>query len=405
MQLSAYRPVLAVPAVRQALLLGLIRIPMFAGGVILTLHVVGALNRSYGAAGLVTTAATVAVAVSAPWRGRLLDHRGLRRVVVPSLAAQALCWSLAPWVDYWWLLALAATAGLFVVPTFSIIRQVIITAVPQDQRRTALSIDSVAIELSFMAGPALGVWAATTWDTSWSILAFEWLSILAGVLLAVLNPVLRRPEDEAQGSAVAVSRAEWFRLPLLAVLAAAAATTLVLSGSDISIIATLRDMGTQQHLGWVLALWGLGSIVGGLVYGAWHRPVSVFRLLGGLAVVTAPVALATSLPLLVVLLVISGLFCAPAITATVDHLSRIVPDRARGEAMGWHASSMTAGSALGAPAAGVAIDVGGWPAGFATVSALGLLVAILGAFVASGRARRRSDPTSGLTTSAAGARR
>lgn len=130
----------------------------------------------------------------------------------------------------------------------------------------------------------------------------------------------------------------------------------------------------------------------------------MFRLLRGLAVVTAPVALATSLPLLVILLVISGLFCAPAITATVDHLSRIVPDRARGEAMGWHASSMTAGSALGAPAAGVAIDVGGWPAGFATVSALGLLVAILGAFVASGRARRRSDPTSGLTTSAAGAR-
>jgi len=47
---------------------------MFAGGVILTLHVADRLHRSYGAAGLVTTAATVAIAVSGPWRGGLLDR-------------------------------------------------------------------------------------------------------------------------------------------------------------------------------------------------------------------------------------------------------------------------------------------------------------------------------------------
>ena len=42
MQFSAYRPVLALPAARAALLLGFfIRVPLFAAGVILTLHVVG----------------------------------------------------------------------------------------------------------------------------------------------------------------------------------------------------------------------------------------------------------------------------------------------------------------------------------------------------------------------------
>ena len=55
MPLDPYRRVLSVPALRQALVLGiLVRIPIFAGGVLLTLHVVQTLHRDYGAAGLVT---------------------------------------------------------------------------------------------------------------------------------------------------------------------------------------------------------------------------------------------------------------------------------------------------------------------------------------------------------------
>lgn len=381
MQLSVYRPVLAIPAARAALLLGFfIRVPLFAGGVILTLHVVGALHRSYGAAGLLTAAATLALAISSPWRGRLLDRRGLRRVVVPSLVVQAVCWSIAPWVGYWPLMVLAALAGLFAVPTFSILRQVLLAAVPEDLRRTGLSLDSVGTELSFMAGPALGVWAATMWDTAWAILVFEWLSIIAGVVLAVLNPAMKTAAAEAaeRGAGPPPARSTWFGLPVVAVLAAAAATTVVLAGSDVAIVATLRDMGAQPHIGWVLAVWGAGSIVGGLVYGAWHESVPVFWLLAGLAIVTAPVALAANLPMAVVLLFVSGLFCAPTITATVDSLTRLVPERARGEAIGWHGSSMTAGMALGAPVAGFAIDAAGWQAGFLAVSALGLVVAVVG---------------------------
>lgn len=391
MQITSYRSVLAVPAARQALLLGFfIRVPMFAGGVILTLHVVDRLHRSYGAAGLVTTAATVAIAVSGPWRGGLLDRRGLRRVVLPSLVVQALCWSVAPFLGYLPLIVLAALAGLFVVPTFSIIRQVLINAVPEHQRRTALSLDSVATEMSFMAGPALGVWAALVWNTAWAILLFEWLSIVAGAVLWVVNPPLRSPSSSAgEASQTALPRREWFSLTLLAVLAAAAATTVVLSGSDVSIIAALRSMGAQPHIGWVLAVWGLGSVVGGLIYGAWHSSVSVFWLLGGLAAATAPVALATGLPWLVALLVVSGVFCAPTITATVDHLSRVVPERARGQAMGWHGSSMTAGVALGAPLAGFAMDRAGWQWGFLSVAGGGLLVAGVGASATSLRRRRR----------------
>ena len=378
----------------------LVRMPIFAGGVVLTLHVVSSLHRSYGAAGLVSAAATIAIAISGPWRGRLLDRLGLRRVVVPSIVVAAVCWSIAPFVGYWWLLSLAALAGLFVIPSFSIIRQAVIAAVPESDRRTAISLDSVAVELSFMVGPAVGVWAATVWPTSWVLFTIEMVGVAAGVLLWLANPVIREAADESvlDGNGVPVAaagaaRSEWFRPQFLAICLAATATTVVLGGSDIAIVAALRAFGEQASIGWVLAVWGFGSLVGGLVYGGLHRSISAFWLLGGLSVVTAPMALAAGVPSLAVLSFVAGLLCAPTITATVDQVSRVVPLSARGEAMGWHGSFMTAGLALGAPAAGVAIDRWGWGAGFTMVAGLGLVVAATGA--AATRVRRRRFATAG----------
>jgi MFS family permease len=397
---ARYRRVLASPALRGALVLGfLVRMPIFAGGVVLTLHVVSALDRSYGAAGLVSAAATVAIAVSGPWRGRLLDRRGLRRVVLPSIVVAGVCWSIAPFVGYWWLLALAALAGLFVIPSFSIIRQAVIAAVDEDDRRTAIALDGVAVELSFMVGPAVGVWAATVWPTSWVLFAIEMLGVAAGIALWVVNPALREHRSHApvddRGEVAPLadrSRASWFRPPFVAICLGAAATTMVLGGSDIGIVAALRDFDAQSSIGWVLAVWGFGSLLGGLVYGGLQRPISAFWLLGGLAVVTAPMAFARDPLSLALLSFVAGLLCAPTITATVDQVSRVVPAAARGEAMGWHGSFMTAGMALGAPLAGFAIDQAGWWAGFALVALVGAVVALVGAAATSGRARaHRAD--------------
>ena len=76
-------------------------------------------------------------------------------------------------------------------------------------------------------------------------------------------------------------------------------------------------------------------------------------LLGGLSLATIPLALAPSVWPLAVLAFVAGLLCAPTITATVDQVSQVVPEAARGEAMGWHGSFMTAGigarSARGRP--------------------------------------------------------
>lgn len=400
MSIKPYQRVLAIRDARRVLLLGfLLRLPIFSAAVILTLHVVMHLHRSYTEAGLVAASGTVAIAISGPWRGRLLDRHGLRRVVAPSVVVSAGCWSIAPFVGYWPLLVLSVVAGLFVVPTFSVIRQGVIAAVAERDRRTALSLDGIVVELAFMAGPLIVVWLATAVSTVWVLFGIQMIGVVVGALLWWANPPLRDASLRAPAQdlpaaadigAPAVSRRSWLRPSFVLICSAAAASTIVLTGSDVSLVAAMRTFEATGSLGLILVVWGAGSLIGGVIYGAVSRSISPSLLLLGLALTTAPMALATSPWMLAALSLLAGIFCAPTITSTVDALSRAVPESARGEAMGWHGSAMTMGSAIGAPIGGVAIDRFGFGGGFVSVSLLGVLVAVLAAAAPAVRTRRRA---------------
>jgi MFS family permease len=378
MGMTAYRSILGLRDVRRVLWLSIVvRVPMWAANVVLTLHVVTHLHHSYTAAGLLVGVETVALAISAPWRGRRLDRVGLRAAVTPSLIVLTVCWSIAPFVSYWPLMVLAGVGGLFVIPSFSIVRQALMHATPDEMRKTALSIDSVVIEISFMIGPVLGVLLATTWSTSWALFSCMLTSVLGGVVLWLMNPPLGA-DREANAAGAHAGVRSWLSPAAIAVLGACLAATIVLTGTDVSIVAALRHMHHPAWIGGVLALWGLGSAIGGVIYGAMHRTVPAFALLGLLSLLTMPAVLADDPVTLAALLILAGVCCAPTITATVDALSRAVPDRVRGEAMGWHSSALTAGSAAGAPLAGIAIDRSGWQGGLWLPAAIGLVVAAVG---------------------------
>ena len=390
MGFSTYAELARNPVVRRILLLGIvIRVPLWAAGIVLTLHVVTHLDRSYTEAGLVEMVLSVALAASGPWRGRRLDRIGLRATLTPSLVVLTATWTIAPWVGYWVLLGFVALAGLFVVPTFSIVRQVLIGAVPDEQRTAVLSVDSVVVELSFMIGPVVGVLAATYLATPIALMLFQLMAVIGGLVLWVDNPPLRHAH-EGDGSGQQHRVREWLGPAVLMVLALSVAATVILTGGDLGIVAAMRSMHHTASIGWVLALWAFGSALGGIVYGALrrHPPASVLLVL--LAASTALVALAEGPVMFAALLFVSGVFCAPTITATIDDLTRSVPAAVRGEAMGWHGSALMLGSAAGAPAVGWAIDHGGWQNGFELAGFLGLGIAVVGLAV-QGFHRRRTD--------------
>jgi MFS family permease len=387
--LTPYRRVLAVPGVRSLTLLGIAaRIPHAATAVVLTVHVVTTLGRGYGAAGLLVAAWTIGMALGAPWRGRAVDRLGLRRALVPSLVVEGAVWCAAPWLPFETLVGAVVVGGAVGLPIFTVVRLALSVMVPEAQRRTAFALDSVSVEVSFMVGPALGILVATHASTTAALVGLGVSMVLAGIGLMLLNPPTRsaaRADDATAGgrapAGIPVTAA------LLAVLGATAAATVVLAGTDVSIIASLRSSGQLGWTGLVASVWAFASLLGGVVYGLISRSLPPFWLLLGLGVLTVPVGIVSGPAALSIVLLPAGFLTAPVITATAEVLTALVPESVRGEAMGWHGSALTAGTAVGAPLAGFAIDhVAPW-AGFATVGVAGTVLAVAG--LAAVAVRRR----------------
>lgn len=402
MSLAPYGRLLRLPGVLPLVLVAFVaRIPHAMTGVVLTLHVVGPLGQGYARAGLVAAAMTVGVAIGSPWRGRRVDRLGLRRALLPSVLVESAVWLVAPRLGYEALVVAAVVAGVFLVPVFSVVRQSLAVLVPAEQQRTAFALDSVATEMTFMLAPTLGVLVATQVSTTAALTVVGVATVAAGLLLMWFDPPTRSPGGTAAPAGAGL-RPRLLTPGLLVVLAAASAAALILNGTDVGIVAALQGWGHESAVGWMIALWCVGSVVGGLVYGAQRRELHPLALVAMLGAATLPAALAETQAQLAVAVVVAGLPCAAALSAINASLVRSVPEHRRGEIMGWSGTANTVGAALGAPVVGAVIDAVGPGGGFAAAGGVGLLLAVLGlAVLALARRRSAGRGTGVLRTSGA----
>lgn len=379
MTLEPYRRVLSLPGVRTFLLVGtMARIPVTATGLALTLHVIGTLDQGFFRAGLVGAACTLGVAVGSPVAGRCIDRYGARPVVLVTTVAQLCFWPLAAHLPYWGLLAGALLAGVLSLPVFSLTRQCLAVLVPAERRRTAFSLDSMLVEISYMIGPALSVAAVGAIGSRWTLTAIGIGMVAAGAAIFALNPQTHAEEEEeetAPGGTEAPGRS-WFTSSLLALLVVTSSATFLLTATELGIIAVLEADGAGQWTGLAIGLWCLWSLVGGFVYGGLPRGFPAPVLIGAMAVMTLPLGLFADWRLLTLALIPAGLLCAPSLSTTVDTMSRWVPASARGEAMGLHGTAMTLGLAVSSPAAGWVIDEAGSGWAFFLSGAIVLVVAL-----------------------------
>lgn len=435
---ALYRELLAVRAIRRLLLVGMVaRIPHSAAGVLLTLHIVLTLGEGYAAAGAAAAVMTIGIAVGAPWRGRRVDTVGLRRALIPSVVSETVIWSIVPHVSYQWLLPLVFVGGLLTLPIFSVVRQSLGVLADGDQRRTAFALDSITTEVVFMIGPAVGAIIATTGNSVIGLTIVGVSTSLAGLFLMWFNPPTRSPDAEsamageqlhaAEVAAVSAAPAHlpeaaaeiapaarrateganpvlksrmartftWFTASVGAVFAVAAGTGMVLSGTDVGIVAALELTDRQGEIGIVFFFWCAASVVGGVLYGAMHRPVSPILLLLGMAALSIPMGFAQGTWTLALLSILPGLLCAPVLSAASEKVAELVAEDRRGEAMGWYGSALTSGVALGAPLAGVFIDSIGPSGGFVAVGTAGVLVCVVGLLLQALRRRRLAAPPYG----------
>ncbi|GAA2806387.1 hypothetical protein [Saccharopolyspora taberi] len=201
--------------------------------------------------------------------------------------------------------------------------------------------------------------------------------VAGGAGIALLNPPLHAEDEADTGAAGRPPRREWLGAGMIAAPTMAFGTTTLLSGVDLAIVATLEEAGQVPCVA-VVAVLGVASVAGGLIYGALPRPLPTWLLLDLLGLVTIPAGLAHDWPWLCAAVVGTGLLAAPTLSAVADAVSRLAPAGVRGETTGLQSSEMSAGFALGSPIVGVATDVSAPAGGFAAAGLAGLAAALAG---------------------------
>lgn len=430
------------------------KLPHSVMGIVIMLHVVNTLGKSYFLAGVLVMAFTVGAFFGSPWRGKAVDRKGLRRALIPSVTVEAVVWLAAPFLPFWVFVAAAFVGGLFLTPVFSLVRQALAVLVPAEEQHTAFALDAVTNELMFMFGPMLGVLMCQVLPTRVALgivgasvvlggLSFMWFNPpttsvqwaererAAGRLVEEAEPMIAgeggvelaialgggstggvgaavgEPSDESGrsggvgdsvpgiefgGPAQEQSKSRVMTGAVLAVLGSSMAASLILSGTDVSLVAQLRHWGEQGNIGWAMMFWAFGSGVGGLMYGALGRAWSPLWMVFALSVVTIPLGFAANLPMTYILVFVAGLLCAPAMSSINATLVTLVPEHRRGEVMGWNGSASTVGSSLGSPAIGAVIDGFTPGAGFLAAGGIGLVLSAAGLTVTRRRGRAGLRP-------------
>ena len=429
--MRSYREVLAIREVWTTILLSaLTRLPIFGLTMLITLHVVETLGMSYRLAGAVTTFVTISSMISAPWRGSMTDRKGLRRTMIPSIVVMTAVYVVAPWLGYYPLLVIMAIGYLWNYPIYTIPRQVLIATVPLRKRRAALSLDAVSIEICYMFGPMVSIIIASSVGTRTTMIGCAVLAAIGATGLTILDPPIAEtsgaasdgqapsspspdgtpspnprpaaePDVVAQSSAAEALAAEgatrdpdaptidvptahptkgsplaWVNRFTVAILIGCLAAGYALGGIELTTVGAMREMGSTQAIGWVLAFSGLGSALGGTIYGALNRSVPMPALLTLMGLTAAATTLATSPLQAGLILLIGGLFVSPTLTASIDQLTNLTPPSRRGSVIGWQGSFLNAGVAISAPTIGAVIDGVGWHQAFILSGAVAAVIGL-----------------------------
>jgi MFS family permease len=376
---ARYRSVVSVPGCARVLTTALVaRLPqgMTSLGILLLIR---AHTGSYAAAGIAVGAYDFATAAGAPLVGRLVDRFGRRRVLGPGAALQtlvlvALVVAAHAGAGAVPLVVLSALAGALWPPIAPSVRALLRDLVRDPKvRETAYALESVVQELIWISGP-LVVAGVIAFASPGTAVLFSGTVSICGTLLFVSSPAAR-----GRGSAGARhGRARVLAIPeLRAMLGPIFLNGLAIGAIAVGLPALALHAGSRPATGILLALWSVGSIAGGLWYGArdWRAPLtSRYRALLWTGVICmAPLIAARTIPEGLVGAVLAGLVIAPVFSCQYALVGRTVPSGVENEAFTWVSSALVGGLAAGSALGGAAVSDAGLSAPFVLgVMAMGL---------------------------------
>jgi hypothetical protein len=382
--LGRYGEILRTPGVGAALVASLVgRVSMAMNGLallLLTREVTG----SYATAGLVAGANGVAFALVAPRWAREADRRGPSTVLRFSAFAHPAAMVLLV------VLALADVSSVLLVlcgvvigatdpPLGSVMRAAWSAVVEGPQLRTAYSLESVAVEICFVTGPLLVAGLAALSHPALAVLVSAGFAGAGAWRLSSVPFIRSRPGHGNSGGHLLG--------PLVSPVVRRLLFMLLVVGfgfgaSEVSVIAFVDESGRSRAVGGVvLACWSLGSMAGGLVYGALHLRSHVAQQLpviaGILACAAALPATAGGVLPLVGLMACYGVAIAPFFASQSLVLGDAAPEGTVTEAFAWTSSMIFAGAAGGTSIAGAVVEAHDAGTGLLLTAGSGVALAVV----------------------------
>ena len=347
-------------------------------------------HGSVGRAGEVVAVFALSVAGLAPLRARLIDRHGIRRVLLPlslSYASALLGLAVATWrpgAPLWLLEGLALAAGASAPPLGPTMRTLWRAMCGDDQPllQRAFSVDTVAEEVIGVSGPLLVGLLILVANPAAGVLLSAIL-VAVGTLAMMSSPVLSAVtagggRNDAGGQADASDnaaneagkgagrwtrrRATSHRRPFSRILEPVFASTgmgLGLGAQSLVIVAFAMRHHQPSAIAWADAGMSVGSILGGLAYGAvdWRLPsrTRLPLLTAALGISVAAAGLAPGVWTLTAITTATGLFVSPLMTCAYLVADELAADQSRTSAGMWVNNAFNAGSSGGYAAMGQAL--------------------------------------------------
>jgi len=373
---AGYRDLLRTPGVARIIAAQLTaRFPNGMTSLAILLHV-EQITGSYGAAGLVLAATSIGQAIAGPVTSRWMGIWGIRRVLTLTTAvcaAAVLVMALVP-LELIGFMLFGFLAGLSTPPVQSAVRTIYPKLVTSRQLTPLFSLDASLQEIIWILAPVVITLVATQAGTVPGLLLIVAILVLGGAWF-ILSPEVGRVRIPRS------RRAFGKVLGKPTVLLATVIGFLLIgacSAVEAGVVATFGHGGLEAGL--VLAVFSVGSLVGGLSFG--HIPIDRWAMARRLIVVTVGLTLtffSLSAWWLGASLFVAGIGIAPALAVMFAMTSASVKFSETAEAYGWIGTGQLIGAALGSAAAGFLIDgvgpVGAYWAG-AALAVVGVVVAV-----------------------------
>jgi len=358
------------------------RLPLAMNPVAIVL-LISATTDSYAYAGLASGSYTLASALIGPRIGRLADLHGSRKVLIPITLVHIL--SMCALIKFssssiFLILLFAASSGASLANIGSFTRTRWGRSLSDNKElNSALSIESVLDEFSFVAGPACAGLLFAKFGPKFALIAgllFLFIGASGLSLTSNKNDFSKNPEEHKHGLLKIV-----LVKPLLISLVALGC---IFGGNTIAVLAVAKEAGFESQGGLLMAIYSLGSLIAGTLYGLKHwKSSNSYRYalaLFFMTIATFAPAIIHIYSVLPFLLMISGVAISPTLIAANALLKDIVPNERLNEAFAFLGGAISIGITLGSAISGTFVSITGAWNGFYFVSGCAVIATCVSFF-------------------------